>query len=229
MTNHKLKLHLIKNNIKENCCENCRLTQWLGNQISLELHHIDGNNQNNDISNIKLLCPNCHSLTHNYRGKNKKSHPKKIVPDSVFIEIIPQCYSAREALIRVGLVGAGANYTRIKKIMMENNLSYRKKEVSDEMKKASEKRLATIMEKYGSIKTAVQPKIDWPSKEELEKELAKKSVSKVGRELKVSDNAVRKRAKKYGIDIFAINPWSKKHGGHSRTRTDTDNLTSKSF
>ena len=37
----------------------------------LELHHIDGNHSNNELSNLTLLCPNCHALTDNYRGKNK--------------------------------------------------------------------------------------------------------------------------------------------------------------
>ena len=39
--------------------------------IPLELHHIDGNNQNNNLTNLTLLCPNCHAMTDNYRGKNK--------------------------------------------------------------------------------------------------------------------------------------------------------------
>lgn len=228
MYNYKIKQHLIKNNIKEKRCENCQLTHWIDTEISLELHHVDGNNQNNDISNLKLLCPNCHSLTPNYRGKNKKFHPKKTVPDSVFIEIIPQCYSAREALIKIGLIGAGGNYTRIKKIMTDNNLAFKKREKSEEMKRSIEKRLATIVKKYGSINNAIKTKIIWPSKEELEKELTTKPVSVVGKNLGVSDTAVRKRAKKYDIDISSISRWAKKHGGHTRTRTETD-ITSKSF
>lgn len=44
---------------------------WMGKKISLELDHIDGNNKNNLISNLRYLCPNCHALTPTYRGKNK--------------------------------------------------------------------------------------------------------------------------------------------------------------
>jgi len=36
----------------------------------LEIHHIDGNDQNNKEENLELLCPNCHSLTDNYRALN---------------------------------------------------------------------------------------------------------------------------------------------------------------
>lgn len=51
-------------------CENCFLSEWLETSITLELHHIDGNSDNNTSDNLKLLCPNCHSMTENYKAKN---------------------------------------------------------------------------------------------------------------------------------------------------------------
>ena len=50
-------------------CENCRLTEWQGHQIPLEIHHINGINTDNRLENLQLLCPNCHALTDNYRGR----------------------------------------------------------------------------------------------------------------------------------------------------------------
>lgn len=44
---------------------------WQNGIISLELHHKDGDNQNNEIKNLEYRCPNCHALTQTYRGKNK--------------------------------------------------------------------------------------------------------------------------------------------------------------
>lgn len=41
-------------------------------KIPIELNHIDGNFENNNINNLELLCPNCHALTSNYKGANKK-------------------------------------------------------------------------------------------------------------------------------------------------------------
>ena len=41
-----------------------------GVSIPLELHHLNGVRTDNRISNLRLLCPNCHALTDNYRGKN---------------------------------------------------------------------------------------------------------------------------------------------------------------
>lgn len=68
---YKLKNRLIKEGIKYNICEGCGLTMWQGKQIPLELHHINGDNRDNRLDNLVLLCPNCHALTETYRGKNK--------------------------------------------------------------------------------------------------------------------------------------------------------------
>jgi hypothetical protein len=70
LQSHKLKLRLIKEGLKEPKCEQCNLHQWMGVPIPLELHHCDGNRFNNGLENLKLLCPNCHALTDNYRAKN---------------------------------------------------------------------------------------------------------------------------------------------------------------
>jgi len=50
-------------------CERCGLSMWLGKPIPLEIHHVNGNNLDNRLENLQLLCPNCHALTSNYRGK----------------------------------------------------------------------------------------------------------------------------------------------------------------
>lgn len=68
----KLKRRLLKENIFEYKCYKCNKKTWLNHPIPIELHHIDGNNQNNNLSNLTLLCPNCHALTDNYRAKNKQ-------------------------------------------------------------------------------------------------------------------------------------------------------------
>jgi hypothetical protein len=52
-----------------NYCEKCGFSEWLGSPIPLEIHHINGNNTDNRLDNLQLLCPNCHALTNNYRGR----------------------------------------------------------------------------------------------------------------------------------------------------------------
>lgn len=70
---YKLKKRLLEEGIKEYECEGCGNTEWKGQKIPLELHHINGDNTDNRIENLQLLCPNCHALTENYRGRKKKS------------------------------------------------------------------------------------------------------------------------------------------------------------
>ena len=67
-----MKKRLIKEGIKKEKCENCNLDTWLGEQIPTELHHIDGNSSNNNLSNLQILCPNCHHKTDNFRNKKIK-------------------------------------------------------------------------------------------------------------------------------------------------------------
>ena len=73
---HKLKLKLIRDNIKEHKCEVCGITEWMGKKVPIELDHIDGNHYNNQLSNLRIICPNCHALTETNSGKNNK-HRKK--------------------------------------------------------------------------------------------------------------------------------------------------------
>src|ERR1035437_535468 len=74
---HTLKLKLIEDGIKEYKCENCNLIEWMGDVIPIELHHIDGNRNNNSLYNLQILCPNCHSKTSNNSGKGKIKRIKK--------------------------------------------------------------------------------------------------------------------------------------------------------
>jgi len=52
-------------------CSFCNITEWMGQKIITEVDHIDGNASNNYPSNLRLLCPNCHSITPTHRAKNK--------------------------------------------------------------------------------------------------------------------------------------------------------------
>lgn len=69
---YKLKKRLLAEGVKSYQCETCQLSSWRGEELSLELHHIDGVRTNHHLSNLKLLCPNCHSQTDTFRARNKK-------------------------------------------------------------------------------------------------------------------------------------------------------------
>lgn len=54
-------------------CSICSLERWNGEEIGLNLDHIDGNADNNSLDNLRLVCGNCDALLPTYRGKNKGS------------------------------------------------------------------------------------------------------------------------------------------------------------
>ena len=81
ITSGKLRIKLLTEGLKENKCEICGITKWLGKPIVCQLHHIDGNNQNNNLENLQILCPNCHSQTENYCGSANVNKTKYYCKD----------------------------------------------------------------------------------------------------------------------------------------------------
>lgn len=71
ITASKLRVKLFRDKIKEEKCECCGLSEWMGKPIPLELHHIDFNHYNNELGNLQILCSNCHMQAHNYNNNKE--------------------------------------------------------------------------------------------------------------------------------------------------------------
>lgn len=71
-----VKARLLMAGLKDERCEACGLTDWQGAPISLQLHHVNGDGHDNRLINLRLLCPNCHSQTDTWGGRNKGARPE---------------------------------------------------------------------------------------------------------------------------------------------------------
>ena len=62
--------------LREKYANGCALCGWnairiVTGKIPLEIDHIDGNPDNNSENSLRVICPNCHSLTATFRNLNK--------------------------------------------------------------------------------------------------------------------------------------------------------------
>ena len=96
-------------------CSNCGGEEWLGQAIPLELDHLDGDKNNNQFDNLRLICPNCHALTATYRGKNSRyAH-------------IPPANEVKAGTKRCGSVIAYAREKKVSSTTVRNWLSRSKR------------------------------------------------------------------------------------------------------
>lgn len=184
---HSLKKKIIRAKLLEEKCANCQLTSWLAQKIPLELDHIDGNNKNNQLTNLRLLCPNCHHLTPTHAGKNKKQKAQKIQKD--FIE----------------------NYIKNIKANVSNE-SLEEKEIYKTFcpQCFEPKRIKSLLCRKCSNAKPKPKKINWPNRDELQKLVWEQPTIHLAKQLGVSDNAINKKCKLWNIPKPPIGHWLKK-------------------
>ncbi|MBL1118879.1 HNH endonuclease [Streptomyces sp. 110] len=72
----RLKRAMLTLGVSERCVLCGTGPRWRGGRLPLEVDHIDGDWRNNRPTNLRLLCPNCHSATDSYRGRGKRRRPR---------------------------------------------------------------------------------------------------------------------------------------------------------
>ena len=171
----KLRTKLIESGLKEEKCECCGNTKWMGKKIPLELHHKNFNHYDNRLENLQILCSNCHSIAHDYnntKGKDVSTVNYKALDDSLN-----------------------------KKTVESSEKVQVKKDKAKRFCKTCGKELTNRQKNYCSYKCRNASSRKIPSVEELTAKLHEFNFnkSKTGRYFGVSDQAVKKWIIKYGI------------------------------
>ncbi len=76
---YKLKNRILAAGLKKPACENCGWSKKSEDgRLPLELDHMNGDSKDNRLSNLQILCPNCHSLKPTHRGRNMDKYKKRV-------------------------------------------------------------------------------------------------------------------------------------------------------
>lgn len=180
-----LRSFLFKNNI-EYKCSICHIQSWMESKIILEVDHIDNNHLNNDISNLRFLCPNCHSQKTYLAVQSKKPDYKSLLEyiDKNGLKQSSEFYNVSKETIRKWLL----NYEFNSLIEPSN----RKQILSREIKTRPTK---------------------FPGKEILSELVKDKPLNEIGKMYGVQGNAVKKWCKKFDIPFQTRGYWQKRKAG----------------
>ena len=185
-------------------CECCGIENWLDKPINLEIHHKDGNRLNNNLNNLQLLCPNCHSYTETFRGKNILA--KRIVSEEDFVHALEIAPSIHWALKKIGLTPVGGNYIRARELIFKYNIEHLIKIKEEKKEKEKEKNYcscgAIITKGYQKCQDCIHKEqriVERPDRETLKNLVKIKTFTELGKQYGVSDNSIRKWCDYYNL------------------------------
>lgn len=128
VSRHTIKERIVKDNLIPYECAECHTDQWRGKKLTLHLDHINGINNDNRLDNLRFLCPNCHSQTDTYCGKNngvKFTSKNHKVSDDILLNHMRTEKDPMNALKTAGLAGAG-NFQRIYRLAELHDIEHMK-------------------------------------------------------------------------------------------------------
>lgn len=198
ITGNTLKNRLIKYELIDNVCNMCGLSNtWNDKPLVLQMDHIDGNNRNNKKENLRLLCPNCHTQTPTYTGRNNVKKTK--VDYSNLHEVVSNNNPLyiNELCSLVGIRQCNTNCKKLNKELIIQNI-----DTSIQLKCLNCNTKITNKSKSGYCNKCshiLQHRTEHPSKQKLIEELKISNPYALGKKYGVSDNAIRKWMKNYNI------------------------------
>lgn len=175
------KRNLLKEGKLINKCAICKIEAiWNNKPLTLHLDHINGDNNNNNLENLRLLCPNCHSQTDTYTGRNCKKNTEKdgsLVNEIIKKPIKKEIYTIKEPIIKEKKV---SNRTKNKCLSCSNLI--RNENSSGKCRVCYNKNLRNITR---------------PSYRELIEEVNKNGVNPTSRKYNVANGTIKKWIKYY--------------------------------
>lgn len=187
ISSHELRIKLYKENILEEKCSLCGLgPEWQGKSITLQLDHINGCSSDNRLENLRIVCPNCHSQTPTFRGRNITPKLSSGLPSALSVKGSPNLITDSQ--------------------YVSNTVDPKdKSKFFCDCGKEKVKNAKTCLTcSYQNLERIV-----WPSKEELEVLVWLKPRSTLAKELGVSDKAIARRCSKFNISQPPRGYWTK--------------------
>lgn len=227
---------LKKKNLIEYKCKCGIIDTWNGEPIDLQLDHINGKRNDHRLENLRWICPNCHSQTNTFCGRNKSSAKK--VLDSELIIALEDSQNIRQGLLKVGLAN-GRNYGRAKRIVEKHGIKFTRVKIDESIIPRLRESALNLSGKItarrnnlGKAKCLMCDKEvkrhafkfcsaecmalssrkvqNRPTKEELKTLLWEIPTLQIAKKYGVSDNAVAKWAKTYDLEKPPRGFWAKK-------------------
>lgn len=145
-----VKNKLFKYGIKEHKCEKCNRTEWEGEEIPLQLHHINFNHFDNRLENLQILCANCHSQLHNLNSaKTTMERNYDILINGKTTEEVFTDKAVYRCKICGKIITKGANYCdSCKKKLISENGAPSREELINTLKEC--RTLVEAGRKYGT-------------------------------------------------------------------------------
>ena len=115
VTRAYLKSLIIKEELIKYQCSECGIKNiWNGKNLNLHIDHINGIRNDNRIENLRFLCPNCHSQTESYCSKVNRSVTIETYEIEYIKDVLDDCSSITECLLRLNLKDTKSNRTKLK-------------------------------------------------------------------------------------------------------------------
>lgn len=193
----RVKFLAIKMNLLKYECQECKIKDWNGKSISLHIDHINGIRNDNRIGNLRLLCPNCHSQTDTYCKSNKNNIRIEEINIEEIIEKYKSSTSINQIILSLGLINNKINNIKLKRILEENNIIPKNRNIEPQNKCACGKIIRKVSTNCEDCHKKLIRKVIRPTYDILIEEVGSLGYSATGRKYGVSDNAIRKWIKQY--------------------------------